>query len=522
MMPESRPSHRIVYLIFLSPFLSPCACTGTETDNPALPENVDFVRSEKAYLSSVEVPPPDLQALQNGNHAFTLDLYRQLAADAGDDENLFFSPYSVSTIMAMTRAGAEGDTARQIDEALHFDLPQEALHPAMNGLSRHLDQVGNEGDMRLSTVNATWMQRGYPIEASYLDTLSQHYDNGVYQVDFEGDPDATRRTINEWVGEQTDDLVDELLPEGSVGSNTALVLANTIYFSGLWEDEFDEERTEPAPFTLLDGNQVSVPMMSRNHGYLFAITPDYRAAELSYRGSSLGMIFIQPNPGEFAEFEAELDGERLEEIIDEVVGDWKPGDERPSLWLQVPRFSFDADADLKTALQGLGVADAFTEDADLSGISSEPPPLYVDAAHHKAHVAIDEKGTVAAAASGEVLVPLSVSPHIRLDRPFIFFIRDHDTGTVLFIGRLIRPDGPVTGRADAPPPDTEVICDILDQCEDRALTRQQCIDALDADDPAVVEQCADCYQAEYDLAAGDPWSFCLEPVCTGVCPDHVF
>ena len=183
---------------------SAAQCAGTETDNPAAPEGVDFLRSEKAYLSAVEVPGADEQSLQEGNLAFALDLYRVVAAEASSDDNLFVSPYSVSTLMGMTYAGARGNTASQIASALHFDLDPSALHPAMNGLSQKLAAIGKaEESVVFEPLNALWMQRNYEAQDSFLDVLSQQYDTGIYLADFAGEPEQSRQSINQWVSEAT-------------------------------------------------------------------------------------------------------------------------------------------------------------------------------------------------------------------------------------------------------------------------------------------------------------------------------
>jgi serpin B len=503
-------------VLFCVPLLAFCSAAGTETDNPVAPDGIDFLRSSKAYLSSVEVPDADRQGLEQGNQAFALDLYREIAASAATDENLFLSPYSVSTVMAMTYAGARAETESQMASALHFDLAQDELHPAMNQLSQHFNALNELEDLELRTVNSIWLQDGYPVQDSYLDLLSQQYDTGVYLADFESDAESARQSINQWVSEQTEQRIEELFPESSISGMTALALTNAVYFSALWENRFDKERTEPGLFTLPDDDQVTVDMMQRTIDFSHSITPDWRAVELPYRDANLSMICILPNPGEFAEFEAELDRFRLLEIIDAMD---EPGG---SLSLYIPKFSFESAIDLETAMQNLGMTDAFSvTSADFSGISGDG--LYVDAALHKTFIGIDEDGTVAAGATGEVLVPMSINPRIRLDRPFLFLIWDHDTRTVLFLGRLVRPEGKVVGRAEPLPSDAEAICGFLDRCQDRALTLDQCVASFDSDDPEVVNRCADCYRAELDLGGGSTFRICEQgPVCVDECPAHAF
>jgi serpin B len=179
-------------------------CMGTETDNPTAPEGIDFVRSDKAYLKSVDVPSADQASLQEGNLAFALDLYREIASGASADDNLFISPHSVSTLMAMTYAGARGNTQSQISAALQFNLAKEALHPAMNGLTQRLAAIGDaEESFVFEPLNSLWLQRDYQVQTGFLDILSQHYDTGVYQADFEREAAESRRSINQWISEAT-------------------------------------------------------------------------------------------------------------------------------------------------------------------------------------------------------------------------------------------------------------------------------------------------------------------------------
>ena len=493
--------------------LSFCTAVGTETDNPAAPEGVGFLRSSKAYLSSVEVSAPARERLQQGNRAFAVDIYRELSSAAASDENLFLSPHSISTIMAMTYAGARGLTESEMAAALHFDLEQSALHPAMNELSRHFGQVDEQSQLELRALNSIWIQQGFPVEEDYLDVLSQQYDTGVYLVDYENDAEGARGRINDWVFEQTEERIDELLPLGSVSPQSVLALTNTVYLSAEWADRFDEESTSEGVFTASNRDQITVEMMHRSWDYPFAITPEYRAVGLPYKDANISMVCVMPNEGEFEAFTQEMSGDGLLEIVGSLA-------QSNMLSLSIPKFEFESAVDLKGALTNLGMVDAFSEaGANFSGIASEPPPLYIGTAVHKTYIGIDEKGTVAAAATGEVLVPESINPRITLDRPFIFFIWDHDTQTVLFAGRLVRPAGPVAGQAAPPPTDAEIICGILDECEGRTVSVQECVAGLEGEDPAILEQCADCYAAEADRCGGMTYCICYDrSICADVCP----
>jgi serpin B len=477
----------------------------------------------------VEVPADDQAALRDANRGFALDLYATVAGAAPADENVFLCPLGISTVLSMTYAGARGDTATELASVLHWDLGADALHPAVNGLHQSLRAGTENTAVRFDTVNSIWLAQDHGTADPFLDVLSQHYDTGVYLVDYAGDAEGARQSINEWVGDQTDGLIDELFAPGALAANTELTLANAALLSAPWRERFDVVDTQPGEFILPDGNAVDVQVMSRVYQYPFAFDVDWRAAELRFRDASMGMVFVLPNAGEFDEFEANLDSVQLEEIVTALEAAPADGATGASLWLQVPRFDFSASVDLRPPLETLGLQSAFDlSTADFSGIDSAGE-LYVDALVHRTTVGVDEEGTTAAAATGEVLRPLSLNPTISLDRPFIFFIYDHDTGTVLFLGRLVRPAGDAHAPSDAPDArsDAEIICDSLVECQGRTVTQAECVTALADADQLVLDQCADCHQMGLDLCAGIPGcafgpDICDPTTCADYCPSTAF
>jgi hypothetical protein len=268
--------------------------------------------------------------------------------------------------------------------------------------------------------------------------------------------------------------------------------------------------------------------MGLEYWFPYAFNTDWRAVALPYAGTSMSMICVLPNEGEFGEFEAQLDASRFEEIVKAI--NWEVEGSNDFIYLRIPKFSFDSDVDLKEPLSHLGMTDAFKSGAaDFLGITSNDPDLFISTALQKTHIAIDEIGTVAVAAAGEVFPPGAIVPSFFLDRPFLFFIWDDDTQTVLFVGRLVNPDGPVSKPTNIEPPvsDAEAICGMLDELNDscgsdvREITEQQCIESLTDDDSAIVEQCADCYRAVYDSCGGYP-CFCDQVICVDECPSHPF
>ena len=398
----------------------------------------ESMRSDKPRVAAPEVAAPDLAEQVGGNSAFAFDLYQALREQDG---NLFYSPYSISLALAMTYAGARGETERQMAGALHLILPQERLHPAFNSLDQTLASRGegaqgkDEQGFRLNVVNAIWGQQGYQFLPTFLDVLAENYGAGLRVVDFASAPEEARGTINEWVGQQTEGRIKDLIPQGALDALTRLVLTNAIYFNAAWADAFEAAQTQEGPFHLLDGSEVSVPLMRQTSGFGYAEGEGYQAVELPYDGWELAMVVLLPRAGEFERFESALDAGRVEQIIGSL--------EYQQVRLTMPKFEFESGFSLKEALAALGMAEAFSEQADFSGMTGRRE-LFISEVVHKAFVSVDEAGTEAAAATAVMMAPTSAVEEpveMTADRPFIFLIRDLETGTILFVGRVVEPRG---------------------------------------------------------------------------------
>ena len=370
-------------------------------------------------------------ALVAGNTEFALDLYSALFED---DENLIFSPHSLSVVLAMTYAGARGETEQQMARALHLGLPQAQLHAAFNALDQTLSgrDQGVSPELQLRFVQALWGQEGETFLEPFLDTLAEYYGAGMQLVDFQRAEEA-RRMINEWASAQTENQIGELLPPGALDSATALVLANAATFQAAWEKPFPEDATREAAFTLLQGGRVLVPMMEQVAEWGYAELPGVQAVELPYAGGELSMVVLLPNEGNFEPFARSLDAGQLQTIL----GALAPTNVR----LALPRFRTDAGYELRDALTGLGMADAFGEEADFSGIDGTQE-LFIEQVYHQAFIEVDEAGSEAAAAAA-VAIARKGAPQaereIRVDRPFLFLIRDIDTSALLFLGHVVNP-----------------------------------------------------------------------------------
>lgn len=406
--------------------------TPTPTDRPSASD------TGTATDDSDLTPEERLDRLAADNAAFALDLHRYLADETGG--NVFTSPYSISSAIAMAYAGARGETRTQIRETLHYSLEDE-VHPAFADLATALETRGTasspEGDdevdgFQLAVANAVWGQAGDPFRDTYLDVLEAHYGAGLRQADFGADPDAERQRINEWVAERTDGRIEDLLPQGSLSTLTRLVLTNAIYFMASWQREFDPDDTDPATFTALDGTTSTVPMMSQGLRTDYASMDDADAIELPYVGGDVSMVLLLPDAGSFDSFEASLDAETLFGIFDSL------GD--ASGEIRLPRFEYRTRLTLSDQLSALGMPVPFNEvDADFSRMHENGEDLYIEDVYHEAFVAVDEEGTEATGATSVVTNVTSAPPRsfdLMFDRPFLFCIRDRPTDAVLFLGRV--------------------------------------------------------------------------------------
>ena len=381
----------------------------------------------------------------SGNSAFAFDLYEALRADGN---NLFYSPYSISLALAMTYAGARGDTETQMAGTLHFNLPQHSLHPAFNALdlalaSRGKDSQGEDAEgFILRIANAVWAQHDYQFQQTFLDLLAESYGAGVRPANFREAPDESRVTINDWIAEQTEDRIVDMIPKEAIDNLTRMVLTNAIYFRAAWASPFEERDTSEAPFQLLDGSETLVPMMRQTKRFRYARMDGYQVVDLPYVGHEISMTILLPDEGRFREFEDSLDAA----LVERVLGDTQ----REFTALVMPKFELESQFELAETLEQMGMPNAFDRfTSDFSGMdvnscfAGDIPCLFISEVIHQAFVSVNEQGTEAAAATAaivrEVSMEMSTSPDVVIDRPFIFLVRDSDTGAILFLGRVLDP-----------------------------------------------------------------------------------
>ncbi len=375
------------------------------------------------------VTPEELAAVAAGDTAFAVDLYKHMAA-AGEG-NLFLSPASISTALAMTRGGARGATAEEMDSTLHFSLPQDRLHPAYAALDASLRPA--DAPWQLSVANRLWGQVGLDFEQPFLDLTREHYGAELASVNFSASEPA-RQEINAWVSEKTHERIPELIPQGAIDGSTTLVLTNAIHFLANWMEAFDPANTSEQPFTKADGKELPVPLMHAELPARWHSDDALSVLALPYDGDRLELLVVLP---------AAHDGlPALESSLSpETLGAWDRLARRGKVKVWLPRFEQRSSMELSGALRAMGMPSAFGGGADFTGMVASGG-LFISAVLHEAWLRVDEVGTEAAAATAVVMTRSARAPQVptfRADHPFLYFIRDRETGTVLFMGRMVQP-----------------------------------------------------------------------------------
>lgn len=395
---------------------------------------------ERAALSA------DAQEYAAGNNQFALDIYRQLAAT--NDGNQLVSPYSITMALGMTYAGARGQTAQQMADVLRFTLPEDRLHGAAGELMRDLD--AERPGYQLNVANRLFAQEGFVLEPPFVQTTSEHYAAPVETLDFIRDTEDSRIHINDWVAAKTNDKIRDLLPQGAITEYTRLVLTNAIYFNGSWKYQFDEEATHEVPFFGSDGGPTTTAMMFQRQVFRYGAFDGYQMLEMPYAGDDLSMVVMLPDmPDGLAQFEQSLTAEKFNSSLATIY--------HQDVLTYLPKFKFEASFGLADTLQDMGMADAFSDQADLTGIADAD--LYISDVLHKAFIDVNEEGTEAAAATAVVVGTTCVCdppepPVFRADHPFMFALRDTHSGSLLFLGRVTAPgDSAITGATGSVVPE---------------------------------------------------------------------
>jgi serpin B len=414
-----------------SPVTSPSAVPTATAD-----ARIELARADVPRLATT---PADATQAGDAVNAFGIDLYRRIVA-TDPAANAVFSPASIALALAMARAGARGATAAEMDEVMR-QLGADAnaawvaaLDASLNGKTASFtDAMGDPVEVTLSSVNQPFAQRGYPLEQAYLDALGERFGSGLRMVDYIGDTAGARDAINGWVAEQTRNRIPKLIPDDTLGEATRLVLVNAIYLKAPWRVPFFEDATRDEAFTLLDGSTVQVPTMHTGGSYDYAEGDGWQAVQLPYAGNGLAMLVIVPE--DLLAFEKTLDRERLESITGALASQ--------DVSVALPKFGAETSVELGEILKAAGMPTAFQDGAaDFSGITTADR-LVIGAVIHLANIDVDEKGTEAAAATA-VEMPAAAAPAepkaFKADRPFVYALRDLESGAIVFMGRVTEPE----------------------------------------------------------------------------------
>lgn len=426
----------LLALVTSDPASVPNESTVTQFVQNNIIDQSTVAKSQLARSTAPGASDSEINTLVKGNTAFALDLYQAIRHSDG---NLFYSPYSISLALTLAYAGARTETEKEMASVLRYGLSQERLHPTFNGLglvlkSREEDTSDTGGSaFRLNIANAIWGEKTHTFLQSYLDVLAVNYGAGLRLLDFINAPDTSRITVNDWVAHETEDRIKDLIPEGAIDTSTRLVLTNAIYFNASWLWPFEKWGTSPGVFSLSTGEVVTTDFMARTEYFRYASDSGYAAVELPYSGRKLAMLLLVPDKGRFQEFEAQLTPEKVNNIISSLAAVAK-------VRLRMPKFTFAGELTLSGILKQMGMATAFSDQADFSGMDGKRD-LSISDVLHKAWVKVNEEGTEAAAATADIIEACIAVPilNLTIDRPFIFLIRDIPTGSILFVGRVVNP-----------------------------------------------------------------------------------
>ena len=394
--------------------------------------NISMIHAARPAQSE---PPTDQTQLVDGNNAFGVGLYGHLRSQPG---NLFFSPESISTAFAMAYAGARGQTATEMRSVFHYTLPPERLHPAMGTLLNGMNAPSSSYELRVA--DALWAQQDEGFLPGFSQLMQTDYGAAFHRVDFKTSPGTVRSAINRWVEQQTNDKIQNLIGPGVLTPLTRLVLTNAIYFKGTWQDPFPATATKDEDFHLSATQTGKTPMMHRTGGYLYYDGGTFQELQLPYAGDNLAMVVLLPK--QITGF-----GALEQQFTAASAYDWLENLEPArKVILTLPRFRMTQQFELSNALSAMGMPQAFSAAADFSGMTGKTN-LSISAAIHKAFIDVNEKGTEAAAATSTVMtatamrMPAPEPPPIvfRADHPFLFLIRDTQSGAILFMGRVADP-----------------------------------------------------------------------------------
>jgi serpin B len=394
---------------------------------PVEPDNNSAIAELKAMPENLQGAgtPDDKKKVAEANNKFAVDFYNNMK---GEDGNIFYSPYSISTALTMTYEGAEGQTKEEMKEVFYL-ADDEELRKGNAAIYNTLNK--KDKNYSLSTANALWAEKNYEFLDNYFGTIEQYYGGRVVNMDFVNKAEESRETINTWVEEQTNNKIKDLIPEKSINEMTRLVLTNAVYFKGTWENEFQEKNTFQEDFKSPAGT-VKTEMMHQTEYFGYAEFEGLKVLEMDYSGNDLSMLVLLP--------EGDLDNITLTQ---ENLENWKSYIRKKEVEASFPKFRLETKYNLNDNLKEMGMPTAFNPgEADFSGMDGSRN-LYIGFVIHQGFVEVNEEGTEAAAATGVGMELTSAMPEdpktFKADHPFIFIIHEKETGNILFMGRLENP-----------------------------------------------------------------------------------
>ena len=375
---------------------------------------------------------PEQVASQNNDFAF--DLYRQVTQTKKG--NIFISPFSISTALSMTFAGAAGGTADEMQQVMHYGGQDVGFHSSYGNYLLRLDENA-KGNIKLRIANQLWLENTYPLSPSYIELNNRAYNAPVKLMDFINKPEDQRLTINNWVARKTEDKILDLIPQGAINTDTRLVLTNAIYFKGDWKYQFKEKRTKERAFYMSASSKKKTPFMNMSGAFDYFENESYKMVRLPYKGDKQSMVVVLPHqPEDLNSVELQFTGKDFEKVF------WY---NRPEVILALPKFKMTLPLSLNGHLNALGMRSAFTDSGDFSRMT-ERNDLYISDVIHKAFIEVNEEGTEAAAATAVIMQIESTGPHdppkpkeFIADHPFLFYIIDDETKAILFMGRIMEP-----------------------------------------------------------------------------------
>ncbi len=413
----------------------------SNSDQSSLPENNKNNSDYKAVSKDGFIAADDSASTPDGiekvitaNNQFAIAMYRQINGHTGQaDDNVFFSPYSLSTAMAMLYAAAEGETKQQIQKTFHYPS-MDTLNPNSAALYNQFNKPNP--DYKLATVNDLWMQQGLTPNKAYVDTVQRYYGGQVTTLDFEDNPDPSRLIINKKIAQHTNQLIPELLPKGSIKKITVAVLTNAVYFKGDWKMPFKVQSTSEQPFYNHSGTSSPIKMMHTQADFGYSEDKQVQVVQLPYKGDDLSMLIVLPKVKDKAAMQ-----QLVNELSVDKIKQWNKGLVTQEVNVHLPKFKLEASYQMKNLLTDMGMPRAFEKGAGFN-LFDNSPPIKIDDVYHKAVVIVDEKGTEAAAATGIVADATAASappPVFKADHPFLFMIKDNKTDAILFLGQVNKP-----------------------------------------------------------------------------------